>query len=331
MSPQKLPQQMIGMTLVLLLLIGCGAPAATPVPPTTTPVPPTVTPTPKPPTATPTPVPPTATPTPKPPTATPTPVPPTATPTPKPPTATPTPVPPTATPIPAPTLPCRIAYVQDGDIYVRNCDGSGVRQVTFLKSTFRLGLGPLSWSPDGQYIVFQSNHERQPGNDPSLYLIQADGSNLTRLTFGDHHDREAAWSPDGRRIAMHRNCSLVTIAPDGSDEQVIVRGTEICPNTIAWSPDSQQLAFVSWHDPFPENLKFIVYVVNSDGTNLRKLGKFEGGMVPTWSPDGKQIGVEDMGSGEGAYLLNLNGSGEPVKVSSIPDSWHPWYWPQWGH
>jgi branched-chain amino acid transport system substrate-binding protein len=38
MSPQKLPQQMIGMTLVLLLLIGCAAPTFTPIPPTTTPV-----------------------------------------------------------------------------------------------------------------------------------------------------------------------------------------------------------------------------------------------------------------------------------------------------
>jgi hypothetical protein len=40
----KLLQQMIGMTLVLLLLVGCGASAATPVPPTITPVPPTATP-----------------------------------------------------------------------------------------------------------------------------------------------------------------------------------------------------------------------------------------------------------------------------------------------
>ncbi|MEW6743916.1 MAG: cellulase family glycosylhydrolase, partial [Planctomycetota bacterium] len=53
MVSQNLLQQMIGMTLVLSLLVGCGAPAATPVPPTATPVPPT--PTPVPPTATPTP------------------------------------------------------------------------------------------------------------------------------------------------------------------------------------------------------------------------------------------------------------------------------------
>jgi hypothetical protein len=77
MSRQKLSQQVMGTILITLLLVGCGAPAATPTPtpPTATPVPPT--PTPNPPTATPVP-------------PTPTPVPPTATPTPKPPTATPT-------------------------------------------------------------------------------------------------------------------------------------------------------------------------------------------------------------------------------------------------
>jgi len=56
---QKLLQQIMGIAFVLLLLIGCGAPVATP-----TPVPPTATPTPVPPT--PTPVPPTDTPTPTP-------------------------------------------------------------------------------------------------------------------------------------------------------------------------------------------------------------------------------------------------------------------------
>jgi len=77
MSYQKLLRQMIGVTLVMLLLAGCGAPAATPVSEA-----PAVTPTPEPPTATFTPIPPTATP-----------VPPTATLTAAP---TPTPVPLTA-------------------------------------------------------------------------------------------------------------------------------------------------------------------------------------------------------------------------------------------
>ena len=80
MSHSKLLQQLVGMMLIVLFLVGCGTPAATPVPeaPTTTPMP-------------------------EPPTATPTPVPPTRTRTPIPPTATPT-LTPTVPPTPAPTV-----------------------------------------------------------------------------------------------------------------------------------------------------------------------------------------------------------------------------------
>jgi hypothetical protein len=79
MNPTKFFQLMIGMAFILLLLIGCGVPAATPLPATSTPVLPTVTA-----------VPPTDTHTPMPSTATPTAVPPTTTPTVEPPTAVPT-------------------------------------------------------------------------------------------------------------------------------------------------------------------------------------------------------------------------------------------------
>ena len=58
MNIRKILQQMAGLVLVMLFLVGCGASAASP-----TPVPSTATPTPEPPTATPTPVPPTETPT----------------------------------------------------------------------------------------------------------------------------------------------------------------------------------------------------------------------------------------------------------------------------
>ena len=50
MNRQKLSQQVMGAILITLLLVGCGAPAATPtpIPPTATPVPPTSTPMPTP-------------------------------------------------------------------------------------------------------------------------------------------------------------------------------------------------------------------------------------------------------------------------------------------
>jgi hypothetical protein len=73
MNRRKLLQSVTGLTLVILFVVGCGAPAATPEPTATfTLVPPTATPTPVPPTVTSTAIPPTATLKPEPPTATPT-------------------------------------------------------------------------------------------------------------------------------------------------------------------------------------------------------------------------------------------------------------------
>jgi len=87
MNHSKLLQQLVGMMFIVLFLVGCGTPAATPVPEALT-----ITPMPEPPTATPMSEPPTATPTPFPPTLTP--IPPTATPT----------LTPTVPPTPAPTV-----------------------------------------------------------------------------------------------------------------------------------------------------------------------------------------------------------------------------------
>ncbi|MBW8011470.1 MAG: hypothetical protein FVQ83_09550 [Chloroflexi bacterium] len=55
-----------------------------------------------------------------------------------------------------------------------------------------------AWSPDGQKIAFVST---QDGN-PEIYLIDVDGSNLTRLTNSPQQERYPVWSPDGTQIAF---------------------------------------------------------------------------------------------------------------------------------
>ena len=60
-----------------------------------------------------------------------------------------------------------------------------------------------AWSPDGRRIAFTSERD---GN-PEIYVMNADGSGVTRLTYNDARDLDSfpAWSPDGRRIAFHSN------------------------------------------------------------------------------------------------------------------------------
>ena len=63
------------------------------------------------------------------------------------------------------------------------------------------------WSPDGTRLAFESTRD-DPQGGSDVYVMNADGSEQTRLTFdGDFQNESAApaWSPDGTRIAFHSN------------------------------------------------------------------------------------------------------------------------------
>jgi TolB protein len=72
-----------------------------------------------------------------------------------------------------------------GGIYVMKSNGSGQR---WLKT---VGDSPV-WSPDGSKILFGRGN---PGsNSEQLYVMNADGSDIKRLTTG-HADFGSAWQP----------------------------------------------------------------------------------------------------------------------------------------
>ena len=58
-----------------------------------------------------------------------------------------------------------------------------------------------SWSPDGTKIALETNRD---GNN-EIYVMNADGSNLTNLTNNAATDRTPSWSPDGTKIAFETN------------------------------------------------------------------------------------------------------------------------------
>lgn len=87
---------------------------------------------------------------------------------------------------------------------------------TFQDSGSSLGEFP-AWSPDGTHIVF---HSRRDGNR-EIYTVNADLSNLKRLTDNAAEDAFSTWSPDGSQIAFQSdrdgNLEIYVMNADGTN------------------------------------------------------------------------------------------------------------------
>ena len=149
---------------------------------------------------------------------------------------------------------------RDGQgIYIRNPDG-----VNELRLSDQPDYSPR-WSPSSKQIALLSTRD---GN-PELYVMDADGSNVLRLTKTDGAEYDIAWSPRGRRILFvseqDGNPEIYSVASDGSDMSRLTYNT-VVDNQPAWSPSGQTVAFVSYLDGDAD-----IYVMDADGSNQKRL------------------------------------------------------------
>jgi Tol biopolymer transport system component len=174
------------------------------------------------------------------------------------------------------------------DIYM--LDRGRVRNVS--RSSEGSSGGQPDWSPDGQQLVVAFG-DTEFGVGP-LLVMNADGSGSRSVDRGE----APAWSPDGELIAYDGGyldgLGLYVIRPDGSGKARLTTG-----RSPAWSPDGSRLAFAYGG----------IFVINRDGTGLRKLLETEGD-DPVWSPDGQEIAFARGGdiwvmTSEGQDLRNL--------------------------
>mgnify|MGYP003681892792 CR=1 FL=1 len=142
---------------------------------------------------------------------------------------------------------------------------------------------PLRYKPQGR-IAFQSERD---GN-LEIYVVNADGTFLSRLTNNPAVDVFPSWSPDGEQIVFASdrdgNPEIYTIKADGSNIRRITSsyGDDALP---AWSPGGKKIAFVSNRDGDDE-----IYVMDADGKNQKQLtDNTWTDLFPAWSPDGEHI------------------------------------------
>ncbi len=87
------------------------------------------------------------------------------------------------------------------EIWVADADGSNAHQVT--------NLGNANWAPtftpNGQKILFCSNHASTRGFPFNLFLVNLDGSALEQVTFDTEFDSFPMFSPDGKYLVFCSN------------------------------------------------------------------------------------------------------------------------------
>lgn len=171
------------------------------------------------------------------------------------------------------------------EISVINADGSGLLKLVDKVFDFNRGL---TWSPNGSQIAYVGADGPQ-----AIHIANTDGSGSYKLPGSPTNLSAVDWSPDGTKFVYSNSQQLFVINADGTG-QTQLTNTQNGANhddEPRWSPDGRRIIFTrSLPNLLPNS--FGTFVMNADGSNLRKLFNFAGAS-PDWSPDGLSVVLTD--------------------------------------
>lgn len=190
------------------------------------------------------------------------------------------------------------------DLTVITVDGKDHRTLT---RTDNANLAYPNWTPDGAQIVFH-------GLGDHIYIIDADGANLTQLTEGVSY--ASAVSPDGTLIAFYRPDrppvgGLYVMGIDGSDPSQVSGDVDAINtnNPPTWSPDGTRLAFATAAGVGRGDI-YSADLVKGSVTQLTQTGADI--FSPHWSPDGAFLAFTSRRNPlrQEIYTMNADGSNQ---------------------
>jgi TolB protein len=222
----------------------------------------------------------------------------------------------------------RIAVALSGagsphEIVSIDMDGSRATTLTKMGSDCLLP----AFSPSGAEVAFTSFLR----NNPDLWIVPSGGGRARRVSQKQGLNTGAAWSGDGRSIALtmsfEGNSELYRInASDGAIQSKLTSNPAI-DSSPSFSPDGSQIAFVSNRQGSPQ-----IFVMTSSGGGAKRVtfqGKYN--QTPRWNPRADKPLIAFTGRDErgvfDVFILDMR-SGKIDRVtqskgSNLDPAWSP--------
>ncbi|MFC2028777.1 hypothetical protein ACFLTX_02500 [Chloroflexota bacterium] len=208
------------------------------------------------------------------------------------------------------------------NLYSIQPNGGGLTRLTDFRSN------NADWSPDGDCLVFQSDHDDEPLNTPDIYIIDIDGTNLVEIQdVPPEVDFSPRWSPDGSRIlfisSMPGILQPFAVNPDGTGLTMLMNDPAGV-NVASWSPDGKRIVFASGQGDASE-----IYIVDADGNGSNLVQLTNDAFMddnPVFSPDGEYIVFSSTRGGNlDLWTMKVNGT-DLVQLTNDPytDSFPDW-------
>ncbi len=179
-------------------------------------------------------------------------------------------------------------------------DGSGFRVLT--RSPGGGGGGELTWSPDGSLFAYYAAGQ--------VHVANADGTGdhtIAPRIGGTPNQDTPSWLPDSRHV-VYTAGDVFLAAADGSDVRLVVDPPRFVTGA-AVSPDGSAVAIIMQGR---DELAADVWLVNIDGSNLRRLSSDVTPWSVTWAPDGRSILITSEGE---SLVMELAG---PTRRLPLP-------------
>ena len=133
-------------------------------------------------------------------------------------------------------------------IVTRNGDGSGPDTQITAPAEGESDTIPY-FSPDGSKVLFQRQQGTGASASAGIYVVNTDGTGLTRISGAGDRDVQPDWSPDGTRIAFSNitttgQYTVWIMNSDGTGRQQISPSLETMHQSApAWSPDGTKIIY----------------------------------------------------------------------------------------